>query len=80
VSEKRKLPNLSYDPPEGYPGHQAYTFVICHLSTSLTSVSISLSPAALDMYLCGCTQVQTGSTEILCSRHILIVCFTEIAT
>jgi hypothetical protein len=31
---------LLYDPPEGHPGQQAYTFVIRILSTSLTSVSI----------------------------------------
>ncbi len=29
----------SYDPPEGQPGHLAYTFVIYILSTSLTAVS-----------------------------------------
>ncbi len=30
----------SYDPPEGCPGQQAYTFVIRNLRMSLTSVSI----------------------------------------
>ncbi len=39
--EGYNIPESYYDPPEGHPGQHAYTFLICILSTSLSSISIS---------------------------------------